>query len=332
MKKYLIILLCLCAPSAFAQFAVQGSGLTLVAGTPLNINNLVLTPTANLTLTNQTITRSATPVPGIPSGASILQVHKFSTPVTFSGTAAIKYIASELNGNSELLLQIAYNPLVTGGTYITTTGSTTGAAGTYYVSKAGLASVTIGQITATDNANTLPISLTSFKAEATQNCTVKVSWSAEGTSASETFTVETSVNSSDWRAVSERVAVVTGTSSYNITDADPSTGIVYYRLKISNASGAVRYSGITSVQLTCSPKLEMTVSPNPVHGIATLKVLNGVLENALVTVTDASGKTVKTAIFSGASVSLDLGKFSKGVYIVSCKAGTVSTSWKILLQ
>jgi len=332
MKKYLFTFLCLYATSASAQFAVQGSGLTLVAGTPLNINNLVLTPSANLTLTNQTITRSATPVPGVTSGASILQVHKFTTPFTFSGTAAIKYAFGELNGNSELLLQIAYNPAVTGGVFTTTTGSTTGAAGSYYVSRSGLAGVTLGQLTATNGTNTLPISLTSLKATATQNCNIQVSWSAEATSNRENFMVETSANATEWRAIGSRINSVAGSSGYQLTDEHPSAGVVYYRLKITNAAGAVSYSDITSVRLACSPQLEMSLSPNPVHGIATLKVLNGILNNAFITVRDASGKTVKTTTFNGSSLTLDLAKFSKGIYIISCKSGDFSTSWKVLIQ
>ncbi|MCP9750955.1 T9SS type A sorting domain-containing protein [Ferruginibacter sp. HRS2-29] len=332
MKKYLILIICLYASSAFAQFAVQGSGLTVVAGTPLNINNLVLTPSANLTLTNQAITRSATPVPGVSAGASILQVHTFTAPFAFSGTAAIKYIASELNGNSELLLQIAYNPAVAGGVFTTTTGSATGSAGTYYVSKAGLTSVTLGQITATNGTNTLPIGLTSLKATATQDCNVAVNWAAEAGSGRESFTVETSVNTIDWHTIGNRIPAVNGNSTYLFMDEHPSAGVVYYRLKISDASGAIKYSEITSVRLACAPQPEMSLSPNPVHGIATLKVLNGVLKNAVVTVSDASGKTVKTAAFNGSLLTLDLAKFSKGVYIIFCKSETFSTSWKVLLQ
>lgn len=332
MKKYLLIFLCLCACAASAQFTVQGSGLTLVAGTTLNINNLALTPSANFTLVNQVITRSATPAPGSPSGASILQVHKFSTPVNFSGTAAIKYSASELNGNTEASLQIAYDPLIIGGVFTTTTGSSTGAAGSYYVSKAGLAGVTIGQITATNSGITLPVTLTSFKAEATGTCGALISWSAEATSANESFAAESSVNTIEWRPVGSTIFAATGSSAYSITDNNPAAGTVYYRLKITNAGGAITYSNISPVKIACLSKLEMTLSPNPVQDIATLKVINGVLKNAQITVCDASGKVVKALTFSGSSVSLDLTGLSKGVYVVSCKTDSFSFNRKILLQ
>lgn len=327
MKKYFFIFLCLCTCTASAQFAVQGSGLTLIAGTGFNINNLVLTPSANLTLSNQTITRSATPV-----GASILQVHKFSTPVNFSGTAAIKYSAPELNGNTEALLQIAYNSLLAGGTFITTTGSSTGAPGSYYVSKSGLAGVTLGQVTATNTGTLLPVTLTSFNAKATAACSVVISWSAEAISPTENFIVETSVNATEWTPVGSPVLAISGSSDYSITDKTPGAGMIYYRLKITSAGGAITYSNISPIRMMCTPKLEMTLSPNPVQDIATLNVLNGVLKNALITVYDASGKVVKTITFSGATVSLDLTGLSKGVYIVSCQTDTFSSDWKILVQ
>lgn len=327
MKKYFFIFLCLCTCTASAQFTVQGSGLTLIAGTGFNINNLVLTPSANLTLSNQTITRSATPV-----GASILQVHKFSSPINFSGTAAIKYSASELNGNTEALLQIAYSPLVSGGTFITTTGSSTGAPGSYYVSKSGLAGVTIGQVTATNSGTILPVTLTSFKAKATAACSVVINWSAEATSPAESFVVETSVNATEWTPVGSRILAISGSSAYSITDNNPGAGMIYYRLKITNAGGAITYSNISPVRMMCTSKPEMTLSPNPVQDIATLNVLNGVLKNALITVYDASGKIVKTITFSGTTVSLNLTGLSKGVYVVSCKTDTFSSDWKILVQ
>lgn len=327
MKKYFFIFLSLCTCTASAQFAVQGSGLTVIAGTGFNINNLVLTPSANLTLSNQTITRTATPV-----GASILQVHKFSTPINFSGTAAIKYSAAELNGNTEALLQIAYNPVLTGGTFITTTGSNTGAAGSYYVSKPGLAAVTLGQVTATNTGTLLPVTLTSFNAKATTACNVVISWSAEATSPTENFVVETSVNAIEWTPVGSSVLAINGSSAYSITDNNPGAGMLYYRLKIINPGGAITYSDISPVRMMCTPKLVVILSPNPVQDIATLKILNGVLKNALITVYDASGKVVKTITFSGTTVSLNLTGLGKGVYVVSCKTDTFSSDWKILVQ
>jgi hypothetical protein len=332
MKKYLLIFLCLCTYAASAQFTVQSSGLTLVAGTSLNINNLVLTPSANLTLANQTITRSATPAHGSPGGASILQVHKFSTPINFSGTAAIKYSASELNGNTEASLQIAYCPVLAGGIFTTTTGSSTGAAGSYYVSKSGLAGITIGQITATNNGVILPVTLTAFKAETTADCHVVINWSAEATSATESFIVESSVNTTEWKSVGAGLFAASGSSAYSITDNKPDAGTMYYRLKITNAGGAITYSNISPVKIICLSKPVMTLSPNPVQDIATLKVLNGVLKNALITVYDASGKVVKAITFSGSIASLNLTGLSKGIYTVSCKADNISSSWKILLQ
>ena len=327
MKKYFFIFLCLCACTASAQFAVQGSGLTIISGTGFNVNNLVLTPSANLTLTNQTITRTATPV-----GTSILQVHKFSTPVNFSGTAAIKYSAPELNGNTEALLQIAYSPLVTGGTFTTTTGSSTGAAGSYYVSKPGLAAVTLGQVTATNTGSILPVTLISFNAKATTACSVVISWSAEATSPTESFVVETSVNAIEWTAVGSSIVAIIGNSDYSITDNNPAAGMIYYRLRINNAGGAITYSDVSPVRMMCTPKLSMTLSPNPIQDIATLNVLNGTLKNALITVHDVSGKVVKTINFSGTTVSLNLTGFSKGVYVVSCKTDTFTSDWKILVQ
>ncbi|MEO7049330.1 MAG: T9SS type A sorting domain-containing protein [Ferruginibacter sp.] len=332
MKKYLFILICMSTSAAFAQLAVQSSGLTVIAGTTINIDNLVLTPSANLTIANQTITQSVTPSPGVPSGASILQVHKFSSPITFSGTAAIKYNAVQLNGNTEASLQIAYNPSIASGAFVTTSGSTTGAAGSYYVSKSGFSNVIFGQLTATSSTGVLPLSLLSFKAEASVNCSVKINWTAAATSDHENFIVETSANNMDWQAVRIPIVSVTGNSTYTFTDEDPNAGLIYYRLKMISATGTVSYSNTIPVRLTCVPKLMLNLSPNPVHDIAVLKVQNGILTKALIAIKDASGKTVKTVVFSGSVLSLDMAAFSKGIYVISCKTDTESYTWRIVLQ
>ncbi|GAB4023027.1 hypothetical protein GCM10028773_38430 [Spirosoma koreense] len=80
--------------------------MTILSGTPLVFEGLTLTPSTNLTLANNTIQRTSTPLAGNPS---INRLYQFSTAVPFSGTVAVNYLPSELNGYSEYTLQVAYN-------------------------------------------------------------------------------------------------------------------------------------------------------------------------------------------------------------------------------
>lgn len=114
------------------------SGLTIQAGTTFSNDGLVLVPSSTLSINSTSLYRTTT---AVTSGAStsITRVYNLTTPLTYSGTAQIVYAAGELNGNTESTLQLGYNSLVTGGTWVVTSGSTQGTAGTYTVSNTATA-------------------------------------------------------------------------------------------------------------------------------------------------------------------------------------------------
>ncbi|GAB4021485.1 hypothetical protein [Spirosoma koreense] len=105
MKYFFVCLTWLLAHQASAQLSVGPRGMNVTAGTSINIDGLSLTPATNLTLVNNSIQRTTTPLAGNPS---ISRLYQFGTSVPFSGTAAISYLPAELNGYSEYTLQLAY--------------------------------------------------------------------------------------------------------------------------------------------------------------------------------------------------------------------------------
>lgn len=129
MRYSLTIVALLTALQVSAQFVVGSEGMTMLAGTPISVDGLALIPSANLTIANNSIQESNTPLTGKPS---INRVYQFGTPLLFSGTVGIHYLTTELNGYTESTLQIAYAPAASSPLTVTT-GSTVDAT-THYVS------------------------------------------------------------------------------------------------------------------------------------------------------------------------------------------------------
>ncbi len=109
MRKLLLLALTgLLVRQAAGQFSVEDAGIFfLEPGALVSIDGLTLEPSAALTLTDVTITRSSDPVgSSIPHGQSIERVYNFSVPVSFTGTLGVGYAGTELNGLTETTLQV----------------------------------------------------------------------------------------------------------------------------------------------------------------------------------------------------------------------------------
>lgn len=115
--KYLIAVIVvnfLFGVSSLAQtFTVGASGITVVSGTPLFIDSLVLTPSAAMALTSNSLMHTAVAA-SINGVNGIINQFTFASPVTYSGTAALCYTTSQLNGNPASDLVIAYNSVAAG--------------------------------------------------------------------------------------------------------------------------------------------------------------------------------------------------------------------------
>ncbi|CAN5609922.1 hypothetical protein BH09BAC4_BH09BAC4_25390 [soil metagenome] len=122
MRYYLLLLALLTTVQVSAQLTIGNEGITILAGNSLTVDGLTLTPSANLVLSNNSIQVSNTPLAGSPNG-SINRAYQFGAPITFTGTASIGYLTTELNGHDETSLQLAYSPAAN-APYVVTSGNT----------------------------------------------------------------------------------------------------------------------------------------------------------------------------------------------------------------
>lgn len=107
---WVVSLLLLNATGAMAQFRSRVSGMFVAPGTVLAVDGLSLIPSSSLQITDIEITRIASEVV-FPRYKSINRTYLFSKALAFTGTAGIRFLASELNGNDPSGLRIAWSPL-----------------------------------------------------------------------------------------------------------------------------------------------------------------------------------------------------------------------------
>lgn len=114
---------------------------------------------------------------------------------------------------------------------------------------------------------------------------------------------------------------------FSYTDAQPFSGMNYYRLKITDSRGDVIYSSIIALRNTLRGFEIVNVIPNPVgrNGDAVLNIASAQKERANILVTDMTGQKVMTqvaALEAGSNqVTLNTSKLAAGTYQVSCITG-----------
>jgi hypothetical protein len=129
------------------------------------------------------------------------------------------------------------------------------------------------QWTATSSSIALPVKLLSFDAKVADN-TVILSWQTASEINNDYFSVERSIDLIDFTAIAmvEGAGTISNGRTYQITDENPVPKISYYRLKQTDFDGTSAYSAIVSVQLMVEQKNQLTIFPNPNHGIFNITI------------------------------------------------------------
>ena len=115
-------------------------------------------------------------------------------------------------------------------------------------------------------ATLLPVTITSVKAYES-NDNIAVDWKVENEINIVKYEIEKSLNGTSFTAVGTQVVKGNNNSSntYSWIDQNVSAGTNYYRIKIFDASGEVKYSSIVKVNID-AVAFGITIYPNPVKG------------------------------------------------------------------
>ncbi|MEO5681218.1 MAG: PQQ-dependent sugar dehydrogenase [Chitinophagaceae bacterium] len=181
----------------------------------------------------------------------------------------------------------------------------------------------------------LPVRLLSF-AGALSNDIGKLYWATEDEKNTTSFTVERSTNARDFFAIGSVQAIVNkGKSQYAYNDSALSilsTQAVYYRLKLTDAGAAYRYSNVI-VLYPGKYKAAMSVHPNPVISAATVQISAVIAGKANWQLTDIAGKIVLqqsvTLVKGNNTIVIHLDKFPAGTYYLKLLGNSINQAVKL---
>ena len=103
---------------------------------------------------------------------------------------------------------------------------------------------------------------------------------------------------------------------YNYIDASTVTGTVYYRIQQIDRNGRSSYSSI--IKLSNQLKNNLSIYPNPSKDIVTI---SGATVGSNATITDISGKLIWQTLIKQNTFTIDMSKYSSGVYIFKTDNG-----------
>lgn len=204
-------------------------------------------------------------------------------------------------------------------------GHTTTAAGSGGgASNAGVITAAVGP---------LPIELLSFQAIPV-DARVDLRWSTASERDNAYFTVERSIDTTDWQPVATMPGAGNSQQQidYALSDAHPLPGTSYYRLKQTDIDGTSTWSAIVPVYFADEAAQVMGLFPNPARERVT--VLQGALGAASdLRLCDAVGREVPVSIVRGIGrADIDLSGLMPGPYLVLLRVGDRSFAQRLLVE
>jgi hypothetical protein len=306
-----------------AQF-VGGSTFFVKANTPMVIDSFSLQPTADMSLSNTSISISHVPIPPAgPTSGSITRVYQVSPPLSFKGTTGVYYLDAELNGNNAALLSSVYDDGVSG--FTTNNMVTLQNINNNVVATTGINTITIARLTAVEAGTVLPVKLISFTAKADGSRSL-LEWATAMEQNCDRFDIERSKDGSRFAfLLSERSK---GNSferqDYQVYDNTPMPGWNYYRLKQIDIDGRFVYSAIASVYFGHNSKNAISVFPNPVGEQLNLFIAGDHDTSMDCYLMDATGRIIRQQVLNvlkgNNTFTIDVEGIASGNYFL--KVGT----------
>ncbi len=176
-----------------------------------------------------------------------------------------------------------------------------------------------------------PLQLLSFNAGFNGN-TIKATWTTINEVNTNYFVVERSSNANNFTALGTVVAKNTvANSSYNFIDANPISGVSYYRLKMFDKDGSYTYSRVVIVNSKL--KGAVAIFPNPTTDALTVTYAE-VNVNTSVEIFTVDGKKVHEQKLNVGSTqtTIDVSKMPLGNYLLVITDGSNKNTIKFVKQ
>jgi hypothetical protein len=281
-----------------------------------------------------------------PTVDTISKVHYWDLDrtVTASGVPAS---ATNVNGQQTITLYYDLNDKAPDPANLTIVKNTS-AAPTSWLDIGGTgATPNVGSITSTSSlfnsysrftladklggSNPLPVELISFSAQK-KDRQVQLDWATASERNNDYFEIERSQDAQHF----EYVATVKGVGNsvtkqiYQSFDANPETGVSYYRLKQVDFDGKYKYTNIASVQF--NGEAFINFFPNPAANRINY-VFSSDYEGATIKITNTSGAIIKDNIqLSNYDGHIDATELANGIYYLIVQSKDKTETVKLVVQ
>lgn len=185
-------------------------------------------------------------------------------------------------------------------------------------------------------ASPLPITFNNFSA-VKNNEAVLLQWEYYTDEKDIRFEVQRMTEGGNFETIHKLTSTVIGNSSHSHTDATPSAGKNYYRIRAVQANGKEVFTNIRIVSIEKKAISLLKTFPNPVNNQFTMMVESRITKPLQVTVFNASGTTAvlqqKATVANGVNtIQLDTRSLSAGVYFVNIATGEETIQARFVKQ
>jgi hypothetical protein len=196
---------------------------------------------------------------------------------------------------------------------------------------------TFSPFTVAEGSSALPVELTSFNANCTENATT-INWQTASEHNSAYFDIEKSRDGATWNVIKTVNAAGNSTSTidYSTIDSEKAMDVVYYRLNQVDIDGASKIYGPISVSCDETIDFTATIFPNPTAKDFSVSFLNSEAQNFDIQLIGTDGKVVyqTTRLVEAGSTILPFSSenLNAGVYSLHVKGENTLKTIKLVVQ
>lgn len=182
--------------------------------------------------------------------------------------------------------------------------------------------VVTGDTITTINNVALPITLLSFTGEVQEKQNL-LYWTTSSEHNNRGFEIQRSINRMDFIKIDFiNTNAINGNSNlnitYNVTDLNFPPGINYYRLKQIDKGGKFSFSNIVALRNNSTLSRLISIYPNPVQDILSVKITSGVAGKMAILIFDITGRQLMHEIIAEVNgdiiFPIDVSRLAKGTY------------------
>jgi hypothetical protein len=181
--------------------------------------------------------------------------------------------------------------------------------------------------------STLPVRLESFEA-ANAGSANKLNWTADNDNTLTAFGIQRSTDGLNFETIDAIGAAQS--KNYQYIDNNPAP-TSFYRLRMTDADGAVTYSGIKKITLDATAEaISITAYPKPVINYVNIKAANAAPQTFHYAVATIDGRILQSGAWevtgSEQQLSLNLTSAPKGILLIILESNNNRQTMKIFKQ